>query len=255
MFNIAAISAFEDNYIWAMHNEAHAVVVDPGDAEPVLSFLASHGLELTAILCTHRHHDHIGGIAKLCSVYNLPVYGRQHSKNPQISHDLKEGDQLKLDEFGLVFDIMEVPGHVDDHIAYYSANPGILFCGDVLFGAGCGKNFEGPVEQLHRSLQRFSRLPENTLAYCAHEYTASNLGFAKVCDPDNPGVQERIEETQALREKNLSTVPFTISRELATNPFMRCNDPAVLRSLQKQGYEVHDELSAFTALRDWRDRF
>lgn len=257
MFNITAIPAFEDNYIWAIHNDSHAVVVDPGDADPVLAFLAAHGLTLTAILCTHRHHDHTGGIAKLHAVYNVPVYGRQHEKNPHISHDLREADQLRLDEFNLVFDIMEVPGHLDDHIAFYAAGtkPEILFCGDVLFGAGCGKNFEGPVSHLHHSLKRFARLPETTFSYCAHEYTASNLRFAQICDPDNPAVQQRIQTTAQLRASNLSTVPFTIAQELATNPFMRCTEPAIIHSLQRKGYDVGSEADSFAALREWRDHF
>ena len=257
MFKITAIPAFEDNYIWAIHNDSHAVVVDPGDAVPVLAFLAAHDLTLSAILCTHRHHDHIGGIAKLHAVYNVPVYGRQHEKNPHISHDLREGDQLRLDEFNLVFNIMEVPGHLDDHIAFYAAGtkPEILFCGDVLFGAGCGKNFEGPVCHLHLSLQRFARLPGTTLAYCAHEYTASNLRFAQICDPDNPAMQQRVQTTAQLRAANLPTVPFSINEELATNPFMRCTEPAIIRSLKQNGYDVDNESAAFAALREWRDHF
>lgn len=255
MYDITAIPAFEDNYIWAIHNDKHAVVVDPGDAEPVLAFLTQHHLTLTGILCTHRHYDHIGGIEKLRAVYNVPVYGRQHEKNPHISHDLKEGGKLRLIEFGLTFDIMEVPGHLDDHIAFHAPEPGILFCGDVLFGAGCGRNFEGTVAQLHHSLQRFASLPGTTLVYCAHEYTASNLRFAKVCDPGNPAVEQRIKSTAQLRADNLSTVPFTIAEELLTNPFMRCTEPAILDSLQQNGYQVNSEETAFAALRAWRDKF
>lgn len=255
MYDITAIPAFEDNYIWAIHHNGQAVVVDPGDAAPVLDWLLRHDLSLSGILCTHRHNDHVGGIEKLRAVYNVPVYGRQHEKNPHISHDLKEGEKLGLHEFGLTFEIMEVPGHVDDHIAYYSPDAGILFCGDVLFGAGCGRNFEGRVVQLHRSLQRFASLPASTLAYCAHEYLASNLRFAKVCDPDNPRVAQRIAETATLRAANQSTVPFTIEIELATNPFLRCTDPAILHSLKQKGYKAGDEESAFAALREWRDKF
>ncbi len=255
MYDITAISAFEDNYIWAIHNDRHAVVVDPGDAAPVLVWLARQDISLSGILCTHRHHDHVGGIEKLRAVYNVPVYGRQHEKNPYINHDLKEGEKLRLTEFELTFDIMEVPGHLDDHIAFYAPEPGILFCGDVLFGAGCGRNFEGTVTQLHHSLQRFATLPGTTLVYCAHEYTTSNLRFAKVCDPDNPEVAKRIETTAGLRAANLSTVPFTITEELATNPFLRCAAPAILHSLKQKGYQVDSEAAAFAALRDWRDKF
>lgn len=257
MFKITAIPAFEDNYIWAIHDDSQAVVVDPGEAAPVLAFLDAHGLTLAAILCTHRHHDHIGGIAQLRAVYNVPVYGLRHEKNPHISHDLKEGDQVKLDALGLTFDIMEVPGHLDDHIAFYAAEtaPEILFCGDVLFGAGCGRSFEGTVAQLHHSLQRIARLPGSTLVYCAHEYTASNLRFASVCEPGNPDVQQRIQTTGQLRAANLSTIPSTIALELATNPFLRCSAPEIIHTLQQHGLPHTSELAVFTALREWRDNF
>src|SRR5512142_2292398 len=141
MLNISAIPALQDNYIWAIHDEKHAAVVDPGEAAPVLDFLRRNSLRLDAILCTHRHHDHVDGIAELRGVYNVPVYGRSHPNNPHITHDLHEGDRLRLEAPGIVFDIIEIPGHLDDHIAFIA--PGILFCGDVMFGASCGRNFEG----------------------------------------------------------------------------------------------------------------
>lgn len=257
MFKITAIPAFEDNYIWAIHNDTEAVVVDPGDAAPVLAFLSSQGLILTGILCTHRHHDHIGGIAKLRAVYNVPVHGRRHEKNPHISHDLTDGDQLSLNAFGLTFDIIEVPGHLDDHLAFFAGNtaPPILFCGDVLFGAGCGRSFEGTVAQLHHSLQKLAKLPDTTLVYCAHEYTASNLRFALVCESGNPAVQQRVADTSRLRAAGISTVPSTIILEKATNPFLRCTEPEIIRSLQQRGLSDTSELAVFTALRKWRDNF
>lgn len=257
MFKITAIPALQDNYIWAIHNDTQAVVVDPGEAAPVLHFLAANGLTLTAIFCTHRHNDHIGGIEKLRAVYNVTVYGRQHEKNPHISHDLRDGEQLRLDTFGLIFDIIEVPGHLDDHIAFFAANtsPEILFCGDVLFGAGCGRNFEGTVAQLHDSLQRLSMLPGTTLVYCAHEYTASNLRFALVCEPDNPAVQQRIADTGRLRAANLSTAPSTMALEKATNPFLRCTESEIIHILQQRGLTDTSEPAVFAALRKWRDNF
>jgi len=257
MFNITAIPAFKDNYIWAIHNDTHAVVVDPGEASPVMRFLAEHGLTLNGILCTHRHHDHIGGIAELRAVYNVPVYGRRHEKNPHITNDVREGESIKLDEFGLVFNIMDIPGHLDDHVAFVAsdANPPILFCGDVLFGAGCGRNFEGNVAQLHHSLQRLSQLPDNTLAYCAHEYTAANLRFAVICEPGNPAVHQRMEDTQRLRDAGLPTVPFTLALEKATNPFVRCSEAEIIHTLQQQGLSETSESAVFSALRAWRNNF
>ena len=253
MFDITAISALRDNYIGAIHNDQCATVVDPGEAAPVLAFLAAHGLRLNAILCTHRHADHTGGIAELREVYNVPVYGRRHPGNPFISHDLREGGQVKLDALGVNFDILEIPGHLNDHLAYLA--PGILFCGDVLFGAGCGRNFEGTLAQLLHSLQRLAQLPGDTRVYCAHEYTAANLRFALACEPHNPDVRQRIEQVAQLHAANLPTVPSRIALEKATNPFLRCTQPELIRTLQQRGLTDTSELGVFTALREWRNHF
>jgi len=254
-FEITAIPALQDNYIWAIHGDHCAVVVDPGEAAPVLAFLHARGLQLDSILCTHRHADHIGGIAKLRAVYNVPVYGRRHPDNPHITDDLREGGQLKLDAFGIVpgieFDIIEIPGHLDDHIAFIA--PDILFCGDVLFGGGCGRNFEGTPAQLHHSLQRLAQLPDSTRVYCAHEYTAANLRFALACEPGNPALKQRIAATQQLRAANQITLPSTIALEKATNPFLRCTQPEIIRTLQQRGLTDTSELGVFTALRAWKN--
>ena len=258
-FQITAIPALKDNYIWAIHRGQHAVVIDPGETAPVLEFLDHRGLLPDAILCTHRHNDHIGGIAKLRELYNVPVYGRRHSGNPHITHDLREGDQLKLDALGIQFDILEIPGHLDDHIAYLA--PGILFCGDTLFGAGCGRNNEGGPAKLHHSLQRLARLPDTTRIYCGHEYTAANLRFALACEANNIEVQNRIIATDTLREQNLPTLPSTIALEKSTNPFLRCTQPEIIRTLQQRGLigasepPGISELAVFTALREWKNHF
>ena len=253
MLTITAIPALQDNYIWLLRHERHAVVVDPGEAAPVLDFLRENKLQLDVILCTHRHHDHIDGIAELREVYNVPVYGRSHPKNPHITHDLREGDRLQLDVLDIVFDIIEVPGHLEDHIAFLA--PQILFCGDILFGAGCGKNFEGTSAQLQHSLQRLAALPDDTLVYCAHEYTAYNLPFALACEPTNQHIQQRSDETKRLRAENLPTVPFSIALEKATNPFLRCSSPELVQTLRTRGLSNTSKDAVFTALREWRDRF
>jgi len=253
MTDITAIPALRDNYIWAIHNGRYAAVVDPGEAAPVLDFINEKGLQLNAILCTHRHADHIGGVAKLREVYNVPVYGRQHPGNPHISHDLREGNRLKIDTLGIDFDILEIPGHLDDHLAFVAS--GILFCGDVLFGAGCGRNFEGTPAQLHRSLQRLAQLPGDTRVYSAHEYTAANLRFALACEPHNQDILRRIEQVARQRAENLPTLPSRIALEKATNPFLRCTQPELIRTLQRQGLSDTDELSVFIALREWRNHF
>ncbi len=253
MFNITAIPALQDNYIWAVHNAQHAVIVDPGEAAPVLKFLSEYHLKPTAILCTHRHNDHIGGIAELRREYHVPVHGRSHPNNPHITDDLREGEQLTLAEFNLIFDILELPGHLDDHIAF--VNQDILFCGDVLFGAGCGRNKEGTLAQLHHSLQRLSLLPDSTRMYCAHEYTAANIQFALACEPDNLSLRQRDVVTQKLRSANLPTLPSTIGLEKATNPFLRCASPEIIHTLQRRGLHDTSQLGIFIALREWRNVF
>lgn len=253
MFKISAIPALNDNYIWALHNEQYAIVVDPGEAFPVSKFLDTHELQLSSILCTHRHADHIGGIAELREVYSVPVYGRRHPNNPHVTHDLHEGDKLQLELFDIDFAILEIPGHISDHIAYFA--PGMVFCGDVLFGAGCGRNFEGSVAQLHYSLQRLAKLPDDTNVYCAHEYTEANLRFALACEPSNPVLKRRIEDTRKLRATGLPSVPSTIGLEKATNPFLRCTSPEILQTLQHRGLEDGSELDAFTFLRAWKNHF
>jgi hydroxyacylglutathione hydrolase len=253
MLTITAIPALEDNYIWLLQRDNHAVIVDPGEAQPVLDKLRENGLQLDAILCTHRHHDHVDGIEELREVYNVPVYGRSHPKNPHITHDLREGDRLRLDVLDIEFDIIETPGHFEGHIVFIA--PGILFCGDMIFGAGCGKTFEGTLAQLHNSLKRLVELPDDTMVYCAHEYTAYNLPFALACEPNNRDIQRRIVETMRLRRENLPTVPFSIALEKATNPYLRCSSPELIGNLSTRDLTDTSELGVFTALRAWRERF
>jgi hydroxyacylglutathione hydrolase len=254
MLNIIPLPALDDNYIWAIHGrEGTLVIVDPGEAGPVRKYLRQTGLRLAAILCTHRHHDHVDGIAELRGVYNVPVYGRSHPANPHITHALREGDRLSLDCLPVIFDIWELPGHLDDHIAYVA--PGAVFCGDILFGAGCGKNFEGSLHQLFESVQRLGRLPGDTLLYSAHEYTEYNLPFAACCEPDNATIRQRIEETRTLLAAVRPTVPFTVALEKATNPFLRLDQPGIVAKLAAQGLADHSPASVFAALRRWRDSF
>jgi hydroxyacylglutathione hydrolase len=253
MLTITAIRALQDNYIWLLQHGIHAVAVDPGEAAPVLDTLRKNDLQLDAILCTHRHHDHVDGIAELRGVYNVPVYGRSHPNNPHITHDLREGDRLRLEALDITFDIIETPGHLEDHIAFIA--PQMLFCGDVLFGGACGRNFEGTLAQLQHSLQRLAALPGDTRVYCAHEYTAYNMPFALACEPNNQDIQRRLAETMSLRKANRPTLPSTIAVEKATNPFLRCNSPELIQTLQARGLKDTSEIAVFTALRDWRDHF
>ncbi|MDD2701819.1 MAG: hydroxyacylglutathione hydrolase [Sideroxydans sp.] len=254
MLKITLIPALQDNYIWAIHGQSDTVViVDPGEAEPVFSFLKQTGLRLTAILCTHRHHDHVDGIEEVRGVYNVPVYGRSHPNNPHITHPLQEGDKLLLEDIPVEFEIWELPGHLVDHIAFVA--PGAVFSGDILFGAGCGKNFEGTPGQLCHSLQRLAGLPDETLVYCAHEYTEYTLRFAVHSEPDNTEIRQRVAATQALRAAGRSTVPFTIALEKATNPFLRIDRPGLTEKLQAYGLADNSPASIFAALLRWHDDF
>ncbi|KAF0205618.1 MAG: hydroxyacylglutathione [Gallionellaceae bacterium] len=253
---IPALTGTYDNYIWILHDGISAIVVDPGDAMPVLAYLQAHQLKLSAILITHRHNDHIGGIPKLLEVYNTRVYGPRSEMIPTITHHIGEGDSIEIEELGLRFDILHLPGHLPEHIVY--VGNGMLFCGDILFGCGCGKMFVGTPQEFHHSLQRLATLPEDTKVYCAHEYTESNIRFALLCEPNNVALQQRQRDTRALRQQDQSTLPSTIALEKATNPFMRCDQPEIATNVMRH-FEMDtppaDEAAVFAALRAWRDHF
>lgn len=254
MLEIIPIPAFADNYIWTLHDNQHAIVIDPGDAAPVRAYLDKHQLKLSAILVTHHHRDHVGGILELVEVYNSPVYGPRLEKIPGITHPLGEGDVVEISALNLRLDVIDIPGHTRGHIAFLWNNS--VFCGDTLFGCGCGKLFEGPHAQLHHSLQRLAQLPDTTLVYCTHEYTELNLPFALVCEPANSQLKQRELDTHALREQNLPTLPSTMALEKATNPFLRCREPEIIHNLElKLGHTLpsNDELAVFTAMRQLRD--
>lgn len=233
------VPAFNDNYIWMIccAQSRLAYAVDPGDATPVLEFLTAHQLTLAGILITHHHADHIGGLSRLVQK-DMPIYGPAKEPIPYVNHRLQEGDHIKLAGTELTFQILNTPGHTLGHIAYYEANHNILLCGDTLFSAGCGRLFEGTPEQLYESLTKLARLPADTRVYCTHEYTQANLRFAQAAEPDNPRLSERIRQVQALRGKNLPSLPSTLKIELETNPFLHCNN-------------ARD----FALLRSWKDRF
>lgn len=253
---IPALTGTYDNYIWIVHDGINAIIVDPGDATPVLAYLQAHQLKLSAILITHRHNDHIGGIPKLLEVYNTRVYGPRSELIPAITHHIGEGDHIEIEELGLRFDIIHVPGHLPEHIAYIGN--GMLFCGDIIFGCGCGKMFVGTPQEFHHSLERLAALPEDTKVYCAHEYTESNIRFALLCEPGNAQLQQRQRDAHALRQQDLPTLPSTIALEKATNPFMRCGQPGIIANVMRH-FELPtapaDETAVFAALRAWRDRF
>src|SRR4051812_13271561 len=186
---IVPISAFKDNYVWTLRNERHAAVVDPGEARPVLEYLAREKLELCAILATHHHPDHVGGIAELLQHQRVPVFGPRDEPIPTLTNPVSGGDEVEVAELGVSFSVLDIPGHTRAHIAYYGA--GMLFCGDTLFACGCGRVFEGTSEQMYASLEKLGALPDETKVYCGHEYTLANIGFAKAVEPDNKALDAR----------------------------------------------------------------
>ncbi len=247
---VTAIPAFRDNYVWALHDDRSAILVDPGEAAPILAWLDSHHLKPVAILVTHHHADHVGGIRELAARHDLPVYGPARESIPGRTHPLAGGETINIEALGLGFQVLATPGHTLGHLCY--VGQGALFCGDTLFSCGCGRLFEGTPAQMHASLARIKALPGNTLVYCAHEYTLENIDFALELEPDNPALLLRFEEVRALRGK--PSVPVSLSTELATNPFLRCEEAlVVVAAAQHFGTPLQPGLEAFAAVRRWRD--
>ena len=246
--------AFADNYVWTIRDSKCAAVVDPGDARPVLDYLQAQGLELVAILNTHHHADHVGGNAGLLTRWKAPVYGPYDERIGEVTRRLKDGAHFILPHFGIEFEVLEIPGHTRSHIAFYGG--GMVFCGDTLFAVGCGRLFEGTPRQMHDSLSRLMQLPDSTRVYCGHEYTLSNIRFAKAADPGNAALQELGETARKQRDQNLPTLPSTIGQEKATNPFVRVREPAVIASANRYaGKALNDPVSVLAALREWKNSF
>lgn len=259
MLTLHPIPAFNDNYIWCLYNSHNqeALVVDPGDPQPVESFLASKGLNLVAILLTHHHHDHTGGINALCERWACEVYGSIHARFQGVTKAFKDDAEFTVLEHQ--FKLLEVPGHTLDHVAFFADSQArfeqpILFCGDTLFSGGCGRLFEGSAEQMLSSLERLAALPASTLVCCAHEYTLANLSFARHVDPDNQALIDYQSECHNLRQKTQPTLPSSIARESAINPFLRS---AELRGYAQQQLQNADasKIEVFTALRQHKDNF
>ncbi|WP_144156755.1 hydroxyacylglutathione hydrolase [Paraburkholderia sp. BCC1885] len=254
------VPAFEDNYIWLVSDGRHAVAVDPGEAAPVRAYLAKRGWQLSAILLTHHHQDHVGGVADLLNGQDVPVYGPAGESIERLTYRLKSGDRVSLVEPALEFRVLDVPGHTSGHIAYFqAADPAgtpHVFCGDTLFACGCGRLFEGTSAQMLKSLDELAALPGDTQVHCAHEYTLSNIRFALAAEPDNLALQAWRDKATALRERGVPTLPTTIGHEKAVNPFLRADQPAIQTTLAEQLHEsVLDRLTAFTLLREWKNRF
>lgn len=256
MLDIRPIPAFDDNYIWLLQGdgESRVALVDPGDDTPVLELLRRDGLELGAILITHKHGDHTGGVGDLLQAWpDAAVYGPANEPIRTLTQRVNGGDRIRLDWLGVEFEVLDVPGHTEGHVAYHGA--GALFCGDTLFAAGCGRVFSGTHEQLHASLQKISALPLDTKVYCAHEYTLANLGFARWVEPDSELVQARYEQVSRLRARGEPTVPSLLIEELETNPFLRLDEEAVIAAAERYaGHKLASGAEVFKAIRNWKDR-
>ncbi|BDX21344.1 hydroxyacylglutathione hydrolase [Polynucleobacter sp. TUM22923] len=264
LMQVWPIPAFDDNYLWCIHDGQSALIVDPGDATPVLQYLSDHKLTLTGILITHHHADHTGGILALLDALgsHIPVYGPAHIDIPGRTQAMMEGDQLSITAPSIHFKVFEVPGHTLTHIAYFAnmqANleEPMLFCGDTLFASGCGRLFEGTPTQMSQSLAKFSVLPKNTLVYCTHEYTLFNIRFALAVEPNNANLINWADTASKLREQQLPTLPTTIGQELQVNPFMRCDQAEVIDSALRISGEksLPSPAHVLAVIRAWKDRF
>ncbi|MDC8771028.1 hydroxyacylglutathione hydrolase [Roseateles albus] len=257
---LEAIAAFADNYIWMLHDGAEALVVDPGDAAPVLDALAARSLRLAGILVTHHHGDHVGGLSALLAHQQAPVFGPAHEQMPVPITPCQDGDSFRL--LGQDFRVIDVPGHTAGHIAFYLESPSdgaapLLFCGDTLFSGGCGRLFEGTPAQMFTSLQSLAALPSASRVCCTHEYTLANLRFARAVEPDNPELAAYQQWCEQRRSEDLPTLPSSLALELQINPFLRCSEPAVMAAAQAFSNQtrVSDPVAVFTQLRQWKNDY
>lgn len=254
MMEVRALHAFDDNYIWLIgcRDKPQVAIVDPGDEQPVLDYLAQHDLVPEAILITHHHGDHTGGVSELVAQFNIPVYGPANERIPALTHPLADGDKVTLPGCGLSLQVLDTPGHTRGHICY--TGHGALFCGDTLFAAGCGRIFEGTPEQMYHSLEKLRALPDETMVYCAHEYTEANLRFALVAEPDNSDTRQRMAQVQQLRAGQQDTVPSLLGEEKRTNPFLRSHIPSLVAAAEQfAGHPLSTPAEVFATVRHWKD--
>ncbi|WP_041296043.1 hydroxyacylglutathione hydrolase [Kangiella koreensis] len=263
---IIPLKAFSDNYIWVIYSPdgSKVAVVDPGDSRPVIEFLEENELSLDSILVTHYHNDHIGGVQELKNRYHCHVYASRHDQLSFTDTELDEDDTVSLFDDSYQFSILHLPGHTMGHIGYFCQHlsghdlqgQSLVFCGDTLFRAGCGRMFEGTPDIFHHSLQKLAQLPPSTLVYCTHEYTMANIAFAKTVEPDNADLLELEQNCQKLREQDLETLPSTIDSELRTNPFLRCTESTVIKTAERAEHKsLSDPVETFATIRQLKDNF
>jgi hydroxyacylglutathione hydrolase len=255
--NLLALPAFNDNYIWLLHDGRDAIVVDPGDSAPVIAALAKMKLSLAGILVTHHHGDHVGGVDELRPWLEGEVFGPALENIPKPYRALNDGDRISV--MGASFQVIDVPGHTAGHIAYFLAGSAtaapILFCGDTLFSGGCGRLFEGTPAQMHQSLSRLAALPGNSRVCCAHEYTLANLKFAGAVEPHNDDLKAYTAWCQSQRAAGLFTLPSSVEQEIKVNPFLRCAEPDVIQSALTHGAASPSPTDVFAALRQWKNDY
>jgi len=250
--HLEAISAFEDNYIWTVHDGQSALFVDPGEAAPILSWLERRRMKPVAILVTHRHSDHCGGIPDILARHDIPVFGPAHESIQGVNRPVGEGAPCRIPELNLALEVLDIPGHTSGHIAYFGH--GWLFCGDTMFSCGCGKVFGSTPELLYDSLTRLAALPSDTLVCCAHEYTLDNIRFALTVEPDNPALLDWQKQSRLLRAASQPTLPVKLGDELARNPFLRTQRPEIQAHMANSAI-LPDGQAAFVAMRAAKDRF
>ena len=250
---VEPIAAFETNYIWAIHNGQDCALVDPGSSPEPLNYLREQGLSLCALILTHHHHDHIGGVDDLLAEHPVPVWGPVDTRMPQVDHPVSEGDRARVPKLGLELDVLETPGHTTTHIVYH--NDTLLLAGDTLFSIGCGRLFEGTAEQMQRSLDKLDGLPGHLQVHCAHEYTRDNCRFALKVEPDNHALRARAGEVSKLREQDHITLPSALADERAANPFLRTREPAVIEAAKRREPGAGtDPAAVFGVIRRWKDQ-
>ena len=254
---IHAVPAFQDNYLWVLARGRNAAVVDPGDARAIDEFLDRRGLTLTAILATHHHGDHVGGLRALAQRWRCPVFGPAGEDIAGLTTRLRERDRVDVPGIDETFEVLDVPGHTSGHIAYVrkGADP-VAFCGDTLFACGCGRLFEGTPAQMVDSLSKLAQLPPQARMYCAHEYTLANIRFAEAVEPGNAQLAARKQREVARRDRGEPTVPFTLAEELQTNPFLRWDSPEVIASAERHaGRKLRGPVEVFAEVRAWKNSF
>jgi hydroxyacylglutathione hydrolase len=250
---VEPIAAFETNYIWAIHDGRNCALVDPGSSAEPLNYLRDRGLGLCAIILTHHHYDHVGGVDDILAETRVPVWGPVDDRIPQVDHPVREGDRAEIPTLGLEFDVLETPGHTSSHIIYH--NDTMMLAGDTLFSIGCGRLFEGTPEQMQRSLDKLDRLPGGLKVYCAHEYTRDNCRFALSVEPDNEALRSRADEVLKLRRQDRITLPSTLADERRANPFLRTREAAVIEAANRREPDTgSDPAAVFGVIRRWKDQ-